>query len=93
MTHEQRVEKIKNAPEGTMFYCTNGYVGNSPYFWAEGHKGYTTNISKAHRFTKTEALEILANERKQDVFYIATALDAIAYPTVDMQYIQSADRI
>ena len=35
-----------------MYYIQNGYVGNAILWWAENSRGYTTDFTKAGKYTK-----------------------------------------
>jgi hypothetical protein len=56
-----------------MYYIQNGYVGNAIAWWAIDSKGYTTNISKAGKYTKEQAEKII--ERPQDVAWECSYID------------------
>lgn len=45
--------------EEKLYYIQNGWIGNSILWWAIDSKGYTTEISKAGKFTEKEALGII----------------------------------
>jgi hypothetical protein len=38
-----------------LYYIQNGYVGNAILWWGVDSKGYTTDITKAGKYTKEEA--------------------------------------
>jgi hypothetical protein len=60
------LKKAKPATENPEYLLWNGqYVGNSLLFWREGKAGYTTDISKAHRFTFEEASKIQETSDRQ----------------------------
>ncbi len=63
-------------------------VGNDMMWWAKDGKGYTTDLNKAHVFTKQEAFEH-AKHRDSDVPWPKNYIDSISRPAVDFQY---ADR-
>ena len=66
------------------------YVGNDILWWAKNHKGYTTDISKAHVFTKEEA--IYHNQhRETDVPWLKSYIDKKVRPAVDMQHVNIDD--
>lgn len=48
------------------YYVQNGYVGNAMMWWALDSKGYTTDITKAHKFTYDEAFSILKSNEKDN---------------------------
>lgn len=63
------------------------YVGNDILFWSKGKSGYTTDTTKAHVFTKEEAIEIMKN-RSTDIAWPKEYIDAVARKVVDMQDIE-----
>ena len=62
------------------------YVGNDILWWAKDGKGYTTDLSMAHVFTKNEAVK-RNRSRYTDVHWPKIYVDAKARPAVDMQYV------
>ena len=68
----ERRNKILQYPESEMFYIQNGYVGNSINWWAIDSKGYTTDILKAHLFTRQQVLEQFVSGREEDVIWAAS---------------------
>lgn len=38
-----------------LYYMQTGFSGNSLLWWREGRAGYTTDIKRAHVFSKSEA--------------------------------------
>jgi hypothetical protein len=48
------------------YYVQNGYIGNAMCWWALDSKGYTTDITKAHKFTYDEAFSILKSNEKDN---------------------------
>jgi len=62
------------------------YVGNDILWWAKDGKGYTTDISKAHIFTKEEAVEY-HQHRETDVPWPKDYIDQRVRPAVDVQYV------
>lgn len=67
-----------------LFYMQNGTCGNCMCWWAKGRSGYTTDISKAHVFTREEARSQHFN-RKEDVPWPKSYIDSITTPHVDVQ--------
>lgn len=82
-----------------LYYIQNGFVGNAMCWWALDSKGYTTDIKKAHKFSKDEALSILKNnqndkrrnERVWDCDYIDNSLNAHK-TIIDLQYLEDIDK-
>ena len=63
---------------------SRGYVGNDMLFWAKDGKGYTTDISRAHVYTKSDAVS-QHNCRETDIPWLKSYIDAKSRPAVDMQ--------
>ena len=40
---------------GGLYLLQNGWVGNAPLWWKQSCAGYTTDVNRAHRFTRDEA--------------------------------------
>lgn len=74
--------------EGDGWYLqdTRSYVGNDVLWWAKDGKGYTTDVSKAHVFTREEAFSQAAM-RGVDRAWPKAYIDGKTRPAVDMQYI------
>ena len=60
------------------------YVGNDILWWAKGGMGYTTDLSKAHVFTKEEAVQH-HQWRETDIPWPKDYVDGKTRPAVDMQ--------
>ncbi len=56
-----------------MYYIQTGYVGNAILWWAEDSHGYTTDFTKAGRYTKGEAKVII--QRPQDIAWECSHVD------------------
>lgn len=66
---------------------SRGYCGNDVLWWALNGNGYTTDLSKAHIFTRTEALS--QNRcRETDIPWQKDYIDGKTRHAVDMQYIR-----
>lgn len=55
------------------YYIQNGYVGNAVLWWAKNSEGYTTDIKKAGKYSKQQAMNICvtrANDRAWPCEYI-----------------------
>jgi hypothetical protein len=66
---------------------SRSYVGNDVLWWAKDGNGYTTDLSKAHVYSKADA--ILHHEmRSTDIPWPKAYVDAKTRPAVDMQYIK-----
>jgi len=81
-----------------LYYIQNGFVGNAMCWWALDSKGYTTDIKRAHKFSKEEAESILKNnlndkrrnERIWDCNYIDNSLKAHK-TIIDLQYLENIE--
>ena len=69
---------------------SRGYVGNDVLWWAKNGNGYTTDLSKAHVYTKEEAIR-KNKSRGTDIPWPKDYIDARTRPAVDMQYIRLED--
>lgn len=77
-----------------MYYIQNGWVGNAILWWAIDSKGYTTEIDKAGKFTKSETKEII--KRPQDKAWECSHVDKCleARKTIiDGQYLNAKHRL
>lgn len=71
------------------YYLQNGYVGNAILWWATDSHGYTTDLAKAHRFTKEEAVKQV-NMRSEDKAWECSHVDqneAAHREIIDSQYL------
>lgn len=66
---------------------SRSYVGNDMLFWAKDGKGYTSDVSKAHIYTK-ESAQAQHNIRETDIPWPKSYIDAKTRPAVDMQYVR-----
>jgi hypothetical protein len=71
---------------------TRIYVGNDVSWWAKDGNGYTTDISKAHVYTREEAFRQAAM-RGCDRAWPKTYIDGKTRPAVDMQHIDHEEAI
>mgnify|MGYP003642822016 CR=1 FL=1 len=62
------------------------YVGNDILWWAKDGKGYTTDLRRAHVFTKEEAIKH-NQDRETDVPWPKQYIDQKTRPAVDMQHV------
>ena len=65
---------------------SRSYVGNDMQFWAKDGQGYTTDLRKAHVYTKYEA-ENQHQCRETDIPWPKDYIDAKTRPAVDFQYV------
>lgn len=66
---------------------TRGDTGSSCMFWAKNDCGYTTNLSNAEVFDRTEAQKY-ADEKRHFIPLSKSKVDALAAVRVDMQYLK-----
>lgn len=71
---------------------SRGYVGNDMLFWAKEGNGYTTDLSKAHIYTKDQAVA-QHNMRHSDIPWPATYIEARTRPAVDMQQVKREEAL
>ena len=78
----------------TMFYLqdSRGYIGNDVVWWGKDGKGYTTDLSKAHIYTKDEA-QGMHFARATDIPWPKDYIDGKTRPAVDMQYIKRSEAL
>jgi hypothetical protein len=78
----------------SLFYLQDSrqHVGNDVLWWAKDGKGYTTDLSKAHIYTKEEA-QRMHDTRNSDIPWPKEYIDAKTRPAVDMQYIKRAEAL
>ncbi len=77
-----------------LYYIQNGYVGNAILWWGIDSKGYTTDITKAGKYTKEQAKEII--QRPQDVAWLCKHVDnneAAKKLIIDVQYLKRRYRL
>jgi len=81
-------------PDDDQFYLQDSreYVGNDMLFWAQDGKGYTTDMRKAHVYTKAEAVA-QHESRITDIPWPKAYIDARTRPAVDMQYVKRAEAL
>ena len=77
-----------------LFYLqdSRSYVGNDVLWWAKDGKGYTTDLSKAHVYTKEKAVG-QHEMRETDIPWPKDYIDAKTRPAVDMQYIKRTEAL
>ena len=78
----------------SQFYLQDSrtFVGNDVLWWAKDGKGYTTDLRKAEKFTKDEALRT-HQMRHSDIPWPCAYIDARTRPAVDFQYIKRAEAL
>lgn len=60
---------IQNQPQDCLFVIQMGYVGNALLLWAKDGNGYTTDLDKAHLFTRNELMKHHLSPRVQEVIW------------------------
>ncbi len=72
-----------------MFYLqdSRSYVGNDILFWAEGGRGYTTDLSKAALYSREDA-QRMHESRPSDIPWPKDYIDQRVRPAVDMQCVK-----
>lgn len=77
-----------------LFYLqdSRSYVGNDVLWWAKDGNGYTTDLSKAHAYTREEA-QRQHNARRSDIPWPKAYIDEKTRPAVDAQYIRRDDAL
>jgi hypothetical protein len=89
---EKRIKEFEKFPEDAEYYVQNiknGYCGNSPYWWGKNSSGYTCDIDKAHRYTKSEIILKFTNKRDEDIIWLAEHVETAIRKHVDSQYLKS----
>lgn len=80
------MEEVGNKEEQFYLQDNRSYVGNDILWWAKDRAGYTTDLSKAHVFTRKEAIE--QNQmRESDIPWPKAYVDARTRPAVDFQHV------
>lgn len=74
--------------EADQYYLQDSttYVGNDILWWKKNRCGYTSDLSQAHVFTKSEA-QRQHNMRETDIPWPKAYIDQRARPAIDMQYL------
>lgn len=65
---------------------SRSFVGNDMLFWAKNGQGYTTDLRKAHVYTKHEAVS-QHQCRETDIPWPKDYIDSKTRPAVDTQYV------
>lgn len=80
------------APAHFFLQDSRSFVGNDMLWWAKDGKGYTTDLSKAHRFTLPEA-QAQHTMRSTDVPWPTDYIEARARPEVAIQRLNQAEAL
>ena len=71
---------------------SRSYVGNDVLWWAKDGNGYTTDLSKAHVYTREEA-QRQHDSRPSDIPWPKAYIAAKTRPAVDVQYIKRPEAL
>ena len=76
------------SPDADLWYLqdTRTYIGNDVTWWAKDGNGYTTDVSKAHAYTREQAFRQAAM-RGCDRAWPKAYIDGKTQPAVDFQHI------
>jgi len=87
----KRTNKMKKLPDNEYFYVQDSrtYVGNAVMWWAIDSKGYTTDLKKAHKFTKQEIIDKFGRGRDTDVVWIGSHVEKAIREYVDAQFLKA----
>lgn len=77
---EKTKEYIDKYCKSKMYYCQNGFSGNSAMWWKKNNAGYTSNLNEAAKFSEDEKFC-----REEDVKWPCDFVDSIANSSVDCQ--------
>lgn len=83
----ERTNAVNKFPDDAMFFIQNGFVGNSVLWWALNSNGYTTDITRAQKYTKKEVLERFVCGREEDRIWEANHVLQNIRQHVDGQYL------
>lgn len=88
LEEEKRNTKLRGLDENDHYYVQDArsYVGNSVIWWAEGG-GYTTDITKAHKYIKEGILKSFLNGRVTDIIWSAEHVETKIKQHIDVQYL------
>lgn len=80
--------------KGELYYLrTEGFVGNALLWWGKNHRGYTSNILQAGKYTRKEA-ENICHGRDTEKAYLCSVIDEKEEAKkliIDSQFISSED--
>jgi len=54
---DTQIEKVRQYSDYERFLIQSGYVGNCMLWWEQDNKWYTTDLTKAHKYTKAEIID------------------------------------
>ena len=91
LKQELRNTALRELPDHEMYYVQDKrtYVGNSVVWWEQDRNGYTSDITRAHKFTKEEILKSFINGRDTDIVWMASHIEKNIKSHVDAQYLNS----
>lgn len=85
--------KIHSFVDEKFYIHTGDYVGNCMLFWGLNSEGYTTDISKAQKYSLDDAKQITSNPDRRDRAYSIEYIKKNLTKTVDMQNISPNKKI
>jgi len=85
-TKTRQTYKGINMTEEYLMIDRRGFTGNDVVFWNKDHRGYTTDIDKAHRFSEEEAIKTDCS-RSTDCAIPLKEVVAVCRRVVDHQYL------
>ena len=53
---DAKIDKLRDYGKDVIYYVQSGYSGNSLILHATGHRGYTSDIDKAHKWSSNEII-------------------------------------
>lgn len=86
----ERNKTLLELPDDELYYVqdSRSYCGNSVFWWGKNSAGYTTDLTKAHKFTKEEIVKKFTNGRETDIIWLASHVEQHIKVHVDAQYLQ-----
>jgi len=81
------LEKIRNSVESYYLQYSNSTVGSNVLWWGKNGNGYVTDLSKAHIYTREEAISH-HESRITDIPWPKEYVDSKTRETVDTQYLK-----
>jgi len=63
-----------------LYYIQNGWSNGCALWWRATRCGYTIDLDKAHKFTKSEAEAIIDDPSRHDIAYDVDEVDKRSIP-------------
>jgi len=81
---------ILSLPDDEYYYVQDkrSYVGNAVLWWAQDNRGYTTDLNRAHKYTKQDIVKQFARKRETDIVWRASHVENAVREYVDGQYLK-----